>query len=197
MKGKESKTKKKDSGLLENLRDTLAVNQEDEEKLLEQRAKELAEVRKDEDIDEDSLSVIQFDLAYERYGIESCWVREVYPLKELTPVPCTPDFILGITSIRGQIISIMDLKRFFDLPTKGLTDLNRVLVLRNDEMIFGILADSIYGVRSVREDDLLDRPAAGGKISNDYIMGVTEDQLIVLDGRKILSDQKILIYDEG
>src|SRR5690349_2115527 len=83
-------------------------------------------------VEEDSRAghdVLEFTLAYERYGVESRCVREVHPLRDLTPVPCTRRFVLGIVNIRGRIVSVVDLRRFFDLPQRGLTDLNQVIIL--------------------------------------------------------------------
>ena len=67
----------------------------------------------------DSIEVVEFLLAHERYAVESSYVREVYPLENLTPLPCTPGFVLGIVNLRGEILSVIDLKKFFDLPEKG------------------------------------------------------------------------------
>ena len=60
-----------------------------------------------------TIEVIEFLLAYERYAMELDHVREVFPLKEITPLPGTPPFVLGIINVRGQIVSVVDLKKFF------------------------------------------------------------------------------------
>ena len=118
-------------------------------RILKARAIVLAQEPKNEAAAEEYLEVVEFLLAYEKYCIESSYVREIYPLKEFTPLPCTPPFVLGIVNVRGQILSVIDIKKFFDLPEKGLTDLNKVIIVHNDGMELGILADSILGVRSI------------------------------------------------
>src|SRR5450756_436407 len=100
------------------------------------------------------LEILAFCLAGETYGVETCHVREVCQLKDLTGVPCTPPFVAGVMNLRGQILAIVDLREFFGLPARGLTELNRVIVLRGGATEFGLLADSIDGVRSVRASDL-------------------------------------------
>ncbi|MEK7321620.1 MAG: chemotaxis protein CheW, partial [Pseudomonadota bacterium] len=45
------------------------------------------------------IEVVEFLLAHERYAIESMYVREVYPLENLTPLPCTPIYVLGIVNL--------------------------------------------------------------------------------------------------
>ena len=77
------------------------------------------------------------------------YVREVVLTGGITPVPGTPDYISGICAIRGEIISLVDLRALFSISGKGLTDLNRVIVLTDGTMTFGILADYITGIATI------------------------------------------------
>ena len=74
---------------------------EEKQKILRARAQALAREPEAEEAARRTLEVVEFLLAYETYGIESSYVREVYPLKAFTPLPCTPPFVLGIINIRG------------------------------------------------------------------------------------------------
>ena len=82
----------------------------------------------------DAFEAVEFVLAHENYAVASEYISEIYPMTEMTPVPCTPNFVLGIINLRGHILSVIDVKKFFNLPEKGLTDLNKVIVLRSDTM---------------------------------------------------------------
>lgn len=168
---------------------------EDKKKILKERAKDLAEEKKQAGAGEGHLELVEFTLAYEKYGIESEFVREVYPLKEFTPVPCTPSFIFGITNVRGQLISVMDVKEFFGLPSKGLTDLNRTIIVQTPKMEVGILADVITGVRLVPLNDIQPTLPTLTDRRSEYLRGVTQDRLVILDIQKILSDPTILINE--
>src|SRR5439155_25417175 len=123
-------------------------------------------------------------------------VREVYPLKELTPLPCTPPFVLGIINVRGKILSVIDIKKFFDLPEKGLTDLNKVIIVHADEMELGILADALLGVRAIPLEELQPSLPTLTGIRAEYLKGVTKDRLVILDTEKILSDKGIIVHEE-
>ena len=169
---------------------------EEKTKVLKTRAKNLAQEPEEKAIAEEYLEVVEFLLAYEKYGIESSYVREVYPLKELTPLPCTPPFVLGVINVRGQILSVIDIKKFFDLPEKGLTDLNKVIILHSDSMEFGILADVILGVRNVSPSELQPSLPTLTGIRQEYLKGVTTERMVILDAEKLLSDKKIIIYEE-
>ena len=158
---------------------------------LKERAKALAKARVERD--DANLEVVVFKLAHERYALELTHIREVHPLKELTPLPGTPDFVLGIVNIRGRILSVIDIKRFFDLPEKGLTDLNQVIILQSDEMEFGILADEILGTSSIPASNIqASLPTLTG-IRAEYLKGVTGDRLVILDADRLLSGEKILV----
>lgn len=169
----------------------LSVNES--KKLLKARAQKLAISSKANAANEAVLEVIEFMLANERYAIESSFVREVYPLKELTPLPCVPAFILGIVNIRGEVISVIDIKRFFELPITGLTDLNKAIVLSSDKMTFGILADEIVGTRNILNADIQPPLSTLTGIREAYLYGIASNHTAVLDASKLLTDKNLLI----
>lgn len=169
---------------------------EQKQAILKERATTLAREPEDQTAATESLEIVEFLLASEKYGIESSYVHEVYPLKELTALPCTPAFVLGIVNLRGRIFSVVDIKKFFGLPERGLTDLNKVIVLRSESMEFGILADVILGVRSILLGEMQPSLPTLTGIRAEYLRGVTKEQVVVLDGEKILSDRKIIVFDE-
>jgi purine-binding chemotaxis protein CheW len=169
---------------------------EERKDILRARAQALAREPREAEAARDEIEIVEFLLAYETYGVESLYVREVYPLKEFTPLPCTPPFVLGIINIHGQILSVIDLKKFFDLPEKGLTDLNKVIVVHDENMAFGLLADAILGVRAIPVGDMqASLPTLTG-IREAYLKGVTGERLVILDASKLLSDQKLIVLEE-
>lgn len=145
---------------------------------------------------ESSFEVIEFGLAHERYAIESAHVREVVPLENLTPLPCTPAFVLGIVNLRGEIVSVIDLRKFFDLPITGLPDLNKVIVLESASMVFGILADVVHGVRRIALDDIQPSLPTLTGIREKYLKGITAQRTVVLDAAKLLADGDIVVQQQ-
>lgn len=171
-----------------------APSEAEKRRILKSRAEALA--REPDKIEEgEHLEVVGFTLSYEEYGVESRYVREVYPLQEYTPVPCTPAFVLGIINLRGEVLSILDLRKFFDLPETGLGDLNRVVVLSSGNMAFGILTDAITGVRKVALAGLHPPPPTFTGLRREYLQGITPDRTAILDAGKILADPKIVVNE--
>lgn len=169
---------------------------EETKEILKARARALAREAETRQEAADTIEVIEFVVAQERYAVESAYVREIYPLNELTPLPCTPPFVLGIVNVRGQILSVIDIKKFFDLPEKGLTDLNKVVILRSESMEFGVLADLISGTRLVPVRELQPALPTLTGIREEYLRGVTADRTVILDARKLLSDPKIVVHEQ-
>ena len=168
---------------------------EERDKILKERAKIFSRELEAKGEKDEYVEVLEFLLAHEMYGIELKYVREVYPLKELTPIPAIPAFVLGIVNVRGEILSVIDIKKFFDLPEKGLTDLNKVIILHSADMEFGILADSIIGVRNILLSELKTSLPTLTGIREEYLKGVTKEREIILDGGKLLSDKSIIVNE--
>jgi purine-binding chemotaxis protein CheW len=166
------------------------------ERILRARALALARAPRPEAAAGTMLELLEFRLASERYALESRHVQEVHPLQDLTPLPCTPPFILGIVNVRGRILPVLDLKKFFDLPERGLTDLHRIILVRGHGLELGLLADVIVGVRSVAADSLQPSLPTLTGIRADYLKGVSEERLVVLDLDRLLSDPKIIVHED-
>ena len=183
---------------LDEVTDTLnrSLTPAQEKDILKARARALAREPLPAAAESELLELLEFSLADETYGVETVYVRETRPLRDITPVPCTPPYVLGLINVRGRIISVIDIKRFFDLPGKGLTDLNKVIIMHDGEMEFGILADAVLGVRTIPLAELhLSLPTLSG-VREEYLKGVTKERTVVLDGKKLLGDRKIIVHEE-
>jgi purine-binding chemotaxis protein CheW len=134
------------------------------------------------------LEVLTFALAGETWAVETRWVREVCQLRALTALPGTPPFLAGLMNLRGQILAVVDLRRFFDLPPRGLTELNRIVVLREGSREVGLLADSVEGLRSVAVASLQQGLTSLAGVRERFLKGVTGQMLAVLDGGRLLDD---------
>lgn len=190
------KIKRKVSSMLEVIEQKEIVLPEEKRSLLRKRAHALALNENDGADIQECIEIIVFRLAYETYGIESSFVREVYPLKDFTTLPGTPQFVLGIINVRGQIVSVIDLKRFFNLPERGLGELNKVIIMSNDRMEFGILADSVEGTQRVVRNDILGSPSGAEMIGEKYLKGITKEHIMILNAESILNDDKIIVNEK-
>lgn len=164
-------------------------------KILAERAEKLA-VPGAEPIEAGIVEVLRFQLAYQEYAIEMGYVKEVILTGEITPVPGAPPFISGICAARGQIISLVDLRVLFALPEQGLTDLNRVIVITDGHVTFGILADNITGIGTIPSYLILLPDRSMMPPWKQYMKGYVGSTLTVLDAAAILADPALIIEDK-
>ena len=163
------------------------------EKILKIRAEQLAQKDLAQAPRRNCITVVEFAIAHETYAIELTHIRTIHPLKDLTYIPGAPGFIKGIFNLRGEIISVVDLKHFFDLPDQKPGDSGQVIILSSGDMEFGILSDAIFGVTEIETDDIEDSLPTFTGIRLEYLKGVTGKGTVILDDEKLLSDKKMII----
>lgn len=161
--------------------------------LLDERARRLARSPVEAKAAGELLEVAVFSLANERYAIETRLVREIVRFVDFTPVPGAADFLVGVTNLRGEILAVVDLRRFFDLPVRGLTDHSRVIVLGRPSTALGVLADQAHEVAVLPASEVLEPATAATHIGRQYVRGVTKDALVVLDANALLGDARLVI----
>jgi len=138
---------------------------------------------------------IRFSLEDIMLGITLSSSVEIGHLPDITPLPNLPEWILGISNIRGEIISVVDLKGFFGWPSHGHKRGSRFIVVHNEDLKVGIMVDAITGILSMDkiDTDVQNNPFGDGEISS-FIRGVVayEEQLLhILDIDKLLSSLRM------
>lgn len=141
----------------------------------------------------DTIDVLEFSLDGETYAIEPRHVREVLPLETLVPLPGVPTPVRGIASLRGEILSVIDLRRLFGLPERGPRELDYAVVLRSPTMSFAILADAIIGMRPMPRSATQEPLPVPAATRAEYLTGVTAERIAVLDGDRLLADAKLIV----
>ncbi len=165
--------------------------------LLEARARSMAVRPRQIGEASPHLPVIEFVIAERHFAMDSTFVREVRPLDDLTPLPCTPGFVSGIINAHGRILAVIDLKTFFGLPESGLNDLNKVIIMQSGDLAVGLLADRIVGADRL---PLADLRAPSPRLAADHadcVRGETPAGLIVLDAERLINDPAFALDDEG
>ncbi|SMG35304.1 chemotaxis protein CheW [Dethiosulfovibrio salsuginis] len=160
--------------------------------VLEERAEALASGRAQNSLDKGD-EFVTFRLGQELYGISSELVGEVFPAREITPLPAVPDFIVGVVNLRGKIVSVNDLKAILDLPKSSAPD-RFILVLRSPSMEIGLLVEPPVDVMTAPSHSL-GPPLPSSSGIEDYISGIHED-VVILKGDRILSDRRLIVNRE-
>lgn len=149
-----------------------------------------------------TLNLLVFQLGREQYGIDVHNVREIYPQQPLTPVPRTPNFVAGIFSARGRILSVVNLSRFLGLPYQTQeVDQPKIIVVttinstgETMQLEVGLLVDEVTDIVTLFEDEINQLLATQSRA--EYVRGITSNLLVVLDINALLSDKRLLIEEE-
>lgn len=147
----------------------------------QQYAAPIASVRDDAE----TLPTLIFDLGGERYGVDVMLVRGLRELPHLTIVPGAPRFYKGVVNLRGQIITVMDVRPFFDMTVNDATPPAELVVVKSGRLEIALLAHHIFGVKYVPQVDI----ASTGEIR--YTRGVTADRLVLLDVASMFEDDRL------
>jgi purine-binding chemotaxis protein CheW len=175
---------------------TCAPSSEKVQQILQMRALALAQEPPAQEVRNEAIEIVEFILGYERYALESCYVTQVADVEDITPLPCTPGFIRGIVTLRGEILPVIDLKKFFEVPEKELRGRNKVIVLQAGEMTFGILVDEVLGAWSILAADIQSSLPTPMGIHKKYFKGITSERLVVLDAENLLMDESIVVDEQ-
>lgn len=136
---------------------------------------------------------VTFHLDDETYGINVLQVQEVLPMTEIAPVPGAPPFVMGIINLRGNVVTVIDTRMRFGLPTRAPEQGERIMVIEAGDQVAGMLVDSVAEVIEVRQTEVDTAPSVGNDESARYIYGVVsrDNQLLILiDVNKVLTREE-------
>lgn len=138
----------------------------------------------------EQMQCVTFTLEEETYGIDVMLVQEVLREIEVAPVPGAPHYVTGIINLRGNVVSVIDARNRFGLPSRESTDLTRIIVIEVQQHIIGILVDSVAEVVDIKRSEIETAPNVGTDDTSKYIDGVVSqgDKLLILvDLNKLLN----------
>ncbi len=137
---------------------------------------------------------ICFSIHDEEYAVPLLSVREVIGVPEVTSIPFAPSYFIGLMNLRGQVISILDLRlKFGHKNPKGSE--TAVIICDFSGVSIGVVVDSVNSVIAPSATDLAEKPAMQNSKANDFVTGVYKKEnrlVLLLDLGKSLSieDQK-------
>lgn len=134
--------------------------------------------------------LVVFDLEHERYGVDISTVESIIKMQEITKLPYAPDFVEGITRLRGSVIPVIDLRKRFGLPAQEATRNTRIIISGMNNSKVGLVVDAVTQVVPIPEDAIEPPPQMSVSASSAFIKGIAkqEDHLIILlDLSKVLS----------
>ena len=147
---------------------------------------------------------LTFTLDNEEYGIGIMKVKEIIGLMPVTPVPRTPEFVLGVINLRGKVIPVVDLRLRFVMEAIDYNERTCIIVVeiqcQAGTVQIGIVVDAVSEVLNIKADDIEDTPTFGTKLDTDYILGMAKMEggvKILLDIDRVLNSKEISVLEKA
>ena len=142
---------------------------------------------------EPMVRLITFNLNNETYGIEVSQVREILRINQSFPVPGAPDYVLGITNIRGNVITILDARIRFNLPKVEYTENARMIVVESGNDTVAVVVDSVSDVIDITKSSIDVNLKINLSGDSRYINGVVTHAhglIIILNIEKFIAEEQ-------
>lgn len=144
---------------------------------------------------------LTFFLAGEQYGLEITKVREILGVLDITPVPQTADFVLGVINLRGKVIPVMDLRLRFGQEYREPDERTCIIVVEVTDslgqlILMSVVVDQVNEVLNVNADDIDASPAFSTDLETAFIMGMAKTQggvRILLDVDRIVQESQLVL----
>lgn len=123
---------------------------------------------------------IEFGIEKDQYGIPIQDIHEIIKMQDITPIPSVKRYVEGVINLRGEIIPVISLRKFFGLVDKGHTRTTRIMVVHHQEDTVGIIVDRVTKVTTFT--DIQAPPERMGRIEGSYFVGigVTNNGLVAI-----------------
>ncbi|TDO16755.1 MULTISPECIES: chemotaxis protein CheW [Halomonas] len=139
-----------------------------------------------------------FSLGEEEYAIDILKVQEIRGYENVTRIANTPEFIKGVTNLRGIIVPIVDLRIKFHLDKVEYAGQTVVIVVNVADRVVGIVVDGVSDVMTLTPEQIKPAPEFGVTLSSDFLSGLgsLEDRMLVLvDIDKLLTSEEMALVE--
>ncbi len=146
---------------------------------------------------------VTFSLGEELFGVEVTRTREILSLTPITKVPQTPDYLLGVINLRGQVVPVVDMRLKLGLPAGAETEDTCIIVVEvqvdGEAIIVGALADAVREVMEIRSDQIEPPPRLGTRLNTEFINGmgkIDEQFMILLNIDRIFNSEELMLVQD-
>lgn len=133
------------------------------------------------------------------FGIDLAWVREFIDIRNVTPVPCCPTHIIGNMNLRGEILTLIDIRGFLHLLPTDIPENSKVMVVEVEGIVAGIMVEEVRDVMFfLNPSEIKKGVSTTSSINAEYLEGVAffqEKTLSILDLQKVFLKGSLIIED--
>ena len=138
------------------------------------------------------LEFVTFEVGDQLFCIDIMSLKEIRGWSAATPLPDTPDYVLGVVNLRGTVLPIIDLAGRFGLPASEPTERSVIMVTQIEGRLTGLLADAVSDIIMIQPGDLQPAPSYPGDDRNAYVSGLVargDDMISLVSLTEIVGSQ--------
>lgn len=136
---------------------------------------------------------LSFRLHRQLFAVPLRVVREVISLRQITPVPRSPHHLAGLVRLRGKVIALIDLKRFWVHDQLGQTDSDLAIVVETEGVEFGFVCSEINELLDLSPEDIQPLPGNLAPKTASCLSGMTRQEVLLISPPRLLSEDGFLI----
>jgi purine-binding chemotaxis protein CheW len=147
-----------------------------------------------EDVVEPVTQWLTFLLGDEKYAVKVVQVQEVLRYTPIAPVPGATSEVLGIINLRGNVVTVIELRQKFGMPPKEIDDLTRIMMMDVQGHIMGVLVDTVTEVIDLKDSEIESAPDVSNSGMSVFIQGISniDNEIhILVNLDKLLSDHDL------
>jgi purine-binding chemotaxis protein CheW len=137
--------------------------------------------------------IVVFELGSESFGVDIAVVQSIIKIQPITKLPHTPEFVEGVTNLRGKVLPVIDLRKRFGFVAEEVDRNSRIIVVSVDQIEVGMIVDEVSEVVTVPEGVVEAAPAITTTVDSAFIKGIArlgERLVILLNLAQVLSTQE-------
>lgn len=132
-----------------------------------------------------------FQLGDDIFGFEIEYVTEIVAIQPITPLPETEPYVKGIMNLRGEIITVIDMRLRLRKTPVEYNDRTCVIITRANGKTVGLIVDSVSEVLNIKKEDIAPSPENDTGVQSKYIMGISKSSdrvILLIDCQKIVTN---------
>lgn len=168
--------------------------------MFRQRADKLRQPIESLKVDNELISLAVISFGNEYYGLALELVREFTNIGNLTPIPCCPNHIFGNMNLRGEIVTLIDIRRILKLPTTPVSVGSPTVVVQIDDFVAGLPVDQVLEMAYLNSADMTPLSGILSDFGEQYIRGTAffqEKILRILDLPKLFTQGELVVNEQA
>ena len=139
------------------------------------------------------------DLSDEQWELLEKLIQEFTTIRNVVPIPCCPSHIVGNMNLRGEILTLVDIRSALNMPLAETRDGVKAIVVNIEDLIAGFLVDEVFDVMYLHPSEVTSLPVAVNSNNQDYLQGTVAyagNMLTILDLPKLLTNKLLVVNEE-